>query len=204
MTKRHHDKEDRGGVPSHTSLDDPSSLATVYRDKKTGKKIDLILERLQKEQEEQKKIEHQEKYMEWGKGLVQKQEKEIQRRQLEESKVMPLNIYANDEKLNQDLKQKIRWGDPMAHAIKKPLSNAPSSSSSSSLDRSNVTDSSSIVYVKPKYKGPPPLPNRYNIMPGYRWDGVDRSNGYERRLFQYQARKNHEQQLAYQWSVEDM
>lgn len=56
----------------------------------------------------------------------------------------------------------------------------------------------------PKYRGPPAPPNRYNILPGSKWDGVDRSNGFEKKYYEsITARKAHEAE-AYKWSVEDM
>lgn len=57
--------------------------------------------------------------------------------------------------------------------------------------------------VKPTYQGTFPA-NRFGIRPGFRWDGVNRSNGFEKAWFRQQSNQKAVADEAYKWSVEDM
>ncbi|GFU37436.1 BUD13 homolog [Nephila pilipes] len=158
---------------------------TVVRDRKTGKKRDIEEENQERLEKEKKLSEQQQKYAEWGKGIEQSESKKnkLSEDLYESSK--PLARYQDDEDLEEQLKSKIHDDDPMAEFFKKKKG------------KSNVS-------VYPEYKGPPPPPNRFGIKPGYRWDGVDRSNGFERKYFEKNSSMKASEEEAYLWSVQDM
>jgi pre-mRNA-splicing factor CWC26 len=171
--------------------------STIYRDKLTGKKVDVTLERLRRQEEKNVEESIMAKHMEWGRGLVQRRDKQKLLQELEEERNRPLAIYYDDRDLNESLKKRARWGDPLVNSSK------PSGHErQSELPRSRQNDT--IHCERKTYQGPVPPPNRFNIMPGYRWDGVDRSNGYENRYFELMAAKLASKEEAYRWSVEDM
>jgi pre-mRNA-splicing factor CWC26 len=94
--------------------------------------------------------------------------------------------YAGDEDLERHLKDQEREGDPMLDYLR------------AKRRKDNPADD------KPAYKGPSGPPNRFNILPGHRWDGVDRSNGYENKLFASRNAKVALQEESHMWSVADM
>ncbi|XP_019503033.1 PREDICTED: BUD13 homolog isoform X2 [Hipposideros armiger] len=159
---------------------------TVFRDK-SGRKRNLKLERLEQRRKAEKTSERDELYAQWGKGIAQSRQQQQNVEDAIKEMQKPLARYIDDEDLDRMLREQEREGDPMANFIRK-----------------NKAKENKSKKVRPRYTGVAPPPNRFNIWPGYRWDGVDRSNGFEQKRFSRLASKKAVEELAYKWSVEDM
>lgn len=84
---------------------------TVYRDA-SGRKIDMKLARAEAARKKREREEKEARKMEWGKGLVQREEQEKRRIQLEKNKSLPFSRQADDRELNEELMARDRWNDP--------------------------------------------------------------------------------------------
>ncbi|XP_051903325.1 BUD13 homolog [Hippocampus zosterae] len=159
---------------------------TVFRDK-GGKKRDLESEREEQKRKAEEKAAKDEKYAQWGKGVAQGQMEQQRLEDAVREAQKPLARNYDDEDLDRMLREQEREGDPMAGMLRRKK------------ERKTLA-----VKEKPRYRGPPPPLNRFNILPGYRWDGVNRSNGFEQKRYTRIAEKKALQEEAYKWSVEDM
>ncbi|KAG0201460.1 hypothetical protein BGX28_005713 [Mortierella sp. GBA30] len=178
--RKAHLKEMRALDPSKSGRDSE----TVYRDAQ-GRKIDRVQEKIEKAEAARREMEKLERQMEWGKGIVQREAEEERKKREQEEKFKPLARYKDDAEMNEELKERDRWNDPAAKFL------------------TGVKKSKKAAPKYPLYQGNIP-PNRFNIRPGYRWDGVDRSNGFERDYFQRMNTRKHNAMEAHMWSVEDM
>ncbi|KAK3923826.1 BUD13-like protein [Frankliniella fusca] len=176
-------REDKAFEEMDVSLSGRGAVA-VQRDRKTGMKRDLAREAEEERVKNEAANKHKEKYSRWGKGLKQTEDQHdrLANDMYEMSK--PLARYADDKDLDSYLREQDREGDPMLEYLR----NKKKEESKTKL---------------PLYQGAFP-PNRYNIRPGYRWDGVDRSNGYEKKRFDAINAKKAVEEEAYKWSTADM
>ncbi|XP_024529437.1 BUD13 homolog [Selaginella moellendorffii] len=174
---------------------------TVYRDKH-GRRL-AGLEELMKQQKGPAK--EPEKPLEWGTGLAQKREAEKRREEIEAEKDKPFARSKDD--LDAIYKNRVRWGDPMAHLVKQTdevLLGLEDFGRSDKMRESGFNVPQGVPAHSWLKRGHAATPNRYNIRPGRHWDGVDRSNGFEEKLFKQQNEKKAMVDTAYLWSVADM
>jgi pre-mRNA-splicing factor CWC26 len=155
---------------------------TVYRDA-TGRRIDISMRRAEARREADAKAAKEKEEKEAQLGDVQRAMKAQRKEELEEARFIPLARTIDDEDLNRELKSQQRWNDPAAMFLK------PEAEKKS-------------VSGKPVYKGAAP-PNRYGIRPGYRWDGVDRGNGWEAERFKAQNRRGRLKELDFAWQTDE-
>ncbi|KAJ3241188.1 hypothetical protein HDU81_001585 [Chytriomyces hyalinus] len=168
---------------SHPSASNPA--ATVYRDKR-GRLINKEAEEALNALKEQRKADEIQERLKFKGGLAQDRNKEAEQRRLQKERTSSFAVHKDDSELNDRLKQKDRWGDPLAV-----------------LTSGNSISAAGKAANRPRYMGSF-TPNRFGIEPGYRWDGLDRSNGFESKLTQAKYSKVSLAEEAYKWSTEDM
>eukprot|EP00487_Bulimina_marginata_P012201 TRINITY_DN8332_c0_g1_i1.p1 TRINITY_DN8332_c0_g1~~TRINITY_DN8332_c0_g1_i1.p1 ORF type:complete len:140 (-),score=38.11 TRINITY_DN8332_c0_g1_i1:3-422(-) len=96
----------------------------------------------------------------WASGLTQKYKALQDGMNIEREKYHSIARYKDDALMNMELEKEHRAEDPL---------NKMEGYKATNVDMMND---------RPFYKGKA-WPNRYGILPGYRWDGVDRSNAFE-------------------------
>ena len=155
---------------------------TIYRDA-SGRIINVAMKRAEARKKAEDEAAKAAAAIEAQKGDVQRAQLAQRREELAEAKFLPLARYADDEDLNEELKEKDRWNDPAAQFISKKKQGKS-------------------VTGKPLYTGSA-MPNRFGIRPGYRWDGVDRGNGFEKEYFAAQNKRKNLKDLDYAWQMDE-
>ena len=171
---------------------------TVYRDA-TGRRIDVSMKRAEARAAELEKLKQEKRDKEDAMGEVQKRQKEERKKDLEEAKFLGVARHADDEEMNEELKEVVRWDDPMAaYMAQKQAEEGVAKGGGTS----RTTEGAGGAVRRKVYQGAAP-PNRYGIKPGWRWDGVDRGNGFEKEWFQARGRKSRNENLEYQWQMDE-
>ncbi|KAH8156566.1 hypothetical protein CIB48_g11681 [Xylaria polymorpha] len=163
---------------------------TIYRDA-TGRRVDVSMKRAELRREAEEAARKQAEAELALRGEVQIEEARRRREALDDAKVMGVARHADDADMNAEMKAQVRWGDTMA-AFVKPKDNGGWVAGKGGRR----------VKGRPVYKGAW-APNRYQIPPGYRWDGVDRSNRFEAERFKAINRRERNKDLDYSWQMDE-
>jgi pre-mRNA-splicing factor CWC26 len=163
---------------------------TVYRDA-TGRRIDVSMKRAEARKAAAEADEKERLRKEELKGEVQQEEARKRREALDDAKLMKVARGIDDVDMNAELKEQERWNDPMQQFLSEKKDGGGGGAGKARAKKG-----------KPVYNGAAP-PNRYGIKPGYRWDGVDRGNGFEAERFRALNRREMTKDLSYSWQMDE-
>ncbi|KAI0150736.1 Pre-mRNA-splicing factor of RES complex-domain-containing protein [Xylariaceae sp. FL1272] len=161
---------------------------TIYRDA-TGRRVDVSMKRAELRREAEEAAKKKEDAELALRGDKQVEDLQRRREMLDDAKLMTVARHADDEEINREMKEQVRWGDTMAQFV------TPKESGGGAKGGPRVKG-------RPVYKGAW-APNRYHIPPGYRWDGVDRGNGFEAERFKAINRRERNKGLEYSWQMDE-
>ncbi|KAL2153152.1 hypothetical protein VTH82DRAFT_4307 [Thermothelomyces myriococcoides] len=167
----------------------------------TGRRVDVTFRRAEARRQAAEAERAEKAKQDLLRGEVQAAEARARRERLEDAALLPLARTRDDRELNEELKRAERWNDPMAEFM---ATTSSSSGGGGGTGGSGAAAAAARAIKKgrPVYKGPAP-PNRYGIRPGYRWDGVDRSNGFEAERFKALNRREMQKGLEYSWQMDE-
>lgn len=155
---------------------------TIYRDA-SGRIINVAMARAETRRKAADDAARSAAALEAARGDVQRAQREQQRDDLDQARFLPLARYADDVGMNEEMRERERWNDPARQFL-------------------TGKKEGKSVSGKPLYSGAA-MPNRYGIRPGYRWDGVDRGNGFEKEFFAAQNRRRNLKELDYAWQMDE-
>ncbi|KAI2640700.1 Pre-mRNA-splicing factor of RES complex-domain-containing protein [Hypomontagnella submonticulosa] len=167
---------------------------TIYRDA-TGRRVDVSMKRAELRREAQEAAAREAAKKEALRGEVQIEAARQRREQLEDARVMGVARHADDVDMNAEMKEQVRWGDTMARFIEPKGGSGGGGGEGTGKKKKGMKG-------KPIYQGAW-APNRYGIRPGYRWDGVDRGNGFEAERFKAINRRERNKGLEYSWQMDE-
>merc|ERR1712060_992570 len=159
---------------------------TVFRDR-SGRAQTLLDKRKEDDEKARRKQAEKDKWDNWAIGLSNQKMKQDKRQEAEYEMEKPMARDKNDTDMNNYVKSIQRIGDPMEQYL---------------AEKKKKADKKKGKF--PEYQGPVPPPNRFAIKPGYRWDGVDRSTGFERRYFNMLANVRSLREHEVRYMTEDM
>lgn len=170
---------------------------TVYRDA-TGRRVDVSMKRAEARRLAAEAAAKEQAKKDALRGEVQQEEARRRRVELDDVRIKGVARHADDEDMNAELKAQSRWGDTMADFVGKSDGGGGGSGAMVKTGGSKKKTKDR----RPLYQGAAP-PNRYGIKPGYRWDGVDRGNGFETERFKAINRVTRNKDLDYNWQMDE-